>query len=165
MQLVVQGLDNASIHFKHLWGRHVLGFRPWTQCVQCLETKIEPAIKPGMSDGTYQLRDDQPFFYLCGVGQPDTKRAGKEFNRRFTNVHLAVRPRIGRVAAVGSVYGASFVIRDAEAIPIQQLRREDFPHLPEEHVRCRNFQFGYQTFAADLVGNQASQVVVRTHRQ
>ena len=47
-----------------------------------------------MKDGQYDLKDDLgDFFDLCGVGQPDSKRAGYNFKRKFTNVHLAVRPR------------------------------------------------------------------------
>jgi hypothetical protein len=164
MQLIVSGLDGAQPTFRHLWGRYIVGFRPWKHCIACFESKVESAIKPGMADGTYPLRDDLDLFYLCAVGQPETKKAGEDFKRKFTNVHLAVRPRRGSVAAIGSVYGATFVIKDAEAIPIQQLRPEEFPHLPEKHLRCKNFQFGYQTFAADLVGAAAPKEVVRKLR-
>jgi hypothetical protein len=70
------------------------------------------------------------FFYLCVVGQPDSKRAGYDFARKFTNVHLAVRPRKDSVASVGSVYGVAFKIKDAQAIPIKP-RPDGFQNLPE----------------------------------
>lgn len=66
-----------------------------------------------MKDGEYELDDTHAFFYLCGVGIRE---------RHNTNVHLAVIPRIGSVAAVGSVYGFTFMIRDAQAIQIKHLR-------------------------------------------
>ena len=165
MELIVSGLSEAPVPFLHLWGRYVTGFRPWKHCLACFESKTEAAVRPAMRDGVYALRDDLEFFYLCGVGQRHTKKAGPLFAQKRTNVHLAVRPRAGSVAAVGSVYGASFVIRDAEAIPIVALRQEDFPHLAEAHVRCKNFQFGYQIFETALTGDAAPQEIVRRLRE
>ncbi len=161
MQLTVNG--RAGAPFKHLWGRYVTGFRPWKHCIGCLETKQAVEITPKMTDGTYDLRDDLDLFYLCGVGQPDSKRAGAQFDRKHTNVHLAVRPRKGSVAAVGSIYGASFLIRDAQAIPITSLP-DGFMGLPKEHYRCKNFQFGYQMFEVDAAGDTVPREVVRKLR-
>jgi hypothetical protein len=163
MQLIVSGLDNAPIRFKHLWGRYVLGFRPWKHCIGCFESKIASSITPEMRDGLYDLKDEFGLFYLCGVGQPDSKRTDPGLLRRSTNVHLAARPRLGSVAATGSVYGVSFVLKDAEAIPIQSLP-EGFADLPREHYRCKNFQFGYQMFDAPEVGDNAPREVVRRLR-
>lgn len=71
--------------------------------------------------------------------------------RHNTNVHLAVRPSPGSVAAVGSAYGVRFSIQNAQAIPIQHpMLPESPPHgladLPQDHIRCKNFQFGCQVF-------------------
>lgn len=150
MQLIVSGLDAAEPKFKHLWGRYILGFRPQKHCIKCFKTKVARDITPSMKDGTYGLREDvADFFYLCGVGQPDLKRT-EEHLRRFTNVHLAMRPRAGSVAAVTSVYGVTFTITDAEAIPIQPLP-DDFQGLDKAHARCKNFQFGYQEYGVGSV--------------
>ena len=113
MRLIVTGLNDAVVPFKHLWGRYVLGFRPWKHCIQCFESNIAPEVTPNMKDGTYDLGDRSDLFYLCGVGQPDLKRAELHLLRRATNVHLAVRPLKGSVAAVGSVYGATFILKGA----------------------------------------------------
>src|SRR5271163_2171721 len=40
MLLTVSGLDAAPIRFRHLWGRYVLGFRPWKHCIGCFESKV-----------------------------------------------------------------------------------------------------------------------------
>lgn len=109
-----------------------------------------------MSDCEVELRDDLELFYLCGVGL-------KQSMRRETNVHLAVRPCPGSVASVGSLYGVCFTIENAQAIPIVPLA-EGWRGLPKQHVRCKNFQFGYQMFDVSEVGEAASREVVRKLR-
>jgi len=158
MKLIVSGLDAAPIKFKHLWGRYVVGFKPWTHCIQCFESHIAKMVSPTMSDGEYELNDAYPLLYLCGVGQDDLKRNGAEFKQGRTNVHLPVRPRKGSVAATGSVYGVTFTITDAEAIPIQSLP-DNFQGLPAKHARCKNFQFGYQMFNVDRVDGPVREIV------
>jgi hypothetical protein len=164
MLLTVSGLDAAPVRFLHLWGRYVLGFKPWEHCMRCFEGKEANAIRPSMKDGEYELSDDHRFLYLCGVGQRDSKRGRSDLAQRITNVHLAVRPRVGSVAAIGSVYGVSFIIRDAQAIPIEPLP-EGFQGLPSKHYRCKNFQFGYQMFDVDAVGEGAARDVVHQLRE
>jgi len=115
-------------------------------------------------NGEYPLSDTHGLFYLCGVGQPDSVRRGKDFAQKMTNVHLAVRPRQGSVAAIGSVYGVTFTIKDAQAIPIQPLP-DGFRGLPEKHSKCKNFQFGYQMFHTDIVGHGAPREVVYALRE
>lgn len=158
MQLTVTGLNAAPIRFAHLWGRYVYGFRPWTHCIKCFAAKTAKGISPAMTDGEFQLEDK--LFYLCGVGKKLSERRHPELARRFTNVHLAVRPKAGSVAAITSVYGVTFTIRDAEPIPIEPLASGDFPHLAEAHSRCKNFQFGYQMFEVGQVGTAASREIV-----
>jgi hypothetical protein len=77
-----------------------------------------------------------------------------EDSPRQTNVHLAVRPRKGSIAAIGSVYGVRFVIEDAQAIPIVKrdvLLASGSGPGPEHHVNCKMFQFGYQMFETDPI--------------
>lgn len=122
MKLTTTGLDDAPIRFKHLWGRYVNGFRPWKHCIQCLVSNTAKDVFPDMLDGSVELQDR--LFYLCGVGQVHSGHFEKrhpELSRRMTNVHLAVRPRKGSVAAIGSAYGVTFVIQDAQSIPIETL--------------------------------------------
>jgi hypothetical protein len=140
MKLVVSGMVHDSrTQFKHLWGRYILGFKPWTHCLNCFVTHKAKGVLPTMVDGEYQLDDSFELFYLCGVGWKD---------RRNTNVHLAVRPRLGSVASTGSVYGVQFTITDAQAILIRYLP-VGWRGLPDQHSQCKNFQFGYQMFNAD----------------
>jgi hypothetical protein len=162
MRLTVSGLDAASLRFKHLWGRYVHGFRPWTHCISCFACSKAADILPTMKDGSYELQDK--LFYLCGVGQDVSERLHPLLARRFTNVHLAVFPRVGSVASVGSVYGITFTIRDAQAIPIEPLTANDFPALEKSHYRCKNFQFGYQMFDVDPATLLETKVVVSRMR-
>ncbi|WP_263381619.1 hypothetical protein [Granulicella arctica] len=154
MKLVVSGLDNTRdpLRFRHLWGRYVLGVKPWKHCLEGLKTEVAKDVLPDMKDGEYELEDR--LFYLCGVGHAESKARGLTLNRKVTNVHLAVRPREGSVASIGSVYGVTFTIKGAHAIPIEPLPK-DFGGLPPEHYRCKNFQFGYQTFDVETVGDAA----------
>lgn len=158
MQLTVSGLDATLLpaRFDHLFGRYVYGFKPWKHCDDCLVANIAPAIHPTMKDGTFELEDR--LFYLCGVGHELSERLHPDLIRRLTNVHLAVRPRKGSVAAVGSVYGVTFFIKDAQAIPIETLP-PDFRGLPEKHLQCKMFQFGFQMFDVDEVSETPREIV------
>jgi hypothetical protein len=145
MKLKVSGLDAtvAPNKFEHLFGRYIYGIRPWTHCDRGLMASHETAISPTMKDNdNIQLKDE--LFYLCGVGNK-SKSLPAERQRKYSNVHLAVRPQIGSVASVDSLYGVTFTIEDAVAIPIQALP-DDFEGLPPAHARCKNFQFAYQMF-------------------
>jgi hypothetical protein len=153
MRLIVSGLENAPVKFKHLWGRYPYGFKPWNHCIQCFVSRAATEIHPEMKDGAIDLKDH--LFYLCGVGQ---ERSHPDFAQKVTNVHLAVRPRKGSVASMGSVYGVTFTIEEAQAIPIQPLP-DGFRGLKPVHTRCKNFQFGHQMFADDASGATAGEPV------
>ncbi len=166
MQLTVTGYSPDGPRFKHLFGRYVEGFKPWTHCDKCFIAKHAKGIVPGIEDGVYPL--DDHLFYLCGVAGPDPKSLRPQDARRRTNVHLAVRPRKGSVAAIGSVYGATFIITDAEAIAIRPPSAELMQavhdlELAEKHWRCKNFQFCWQHFNASAHDIRA-QNEVRTER-
>lgn len=164
MELSVSGV-NANHKFKHLWGRYITGFKPRRHCIQCFKTKCATSINPAMKDGIYPLRNDlSDLFYLCGVGQPDTLREGATWNQRHTNVHLAVRPRLGSVASINSVYGVTFTIKDAQVIPIRALPK-GFQSLPDRHTQCKNFQFGYQVFEVDEVGSFGPDEITEVRRK
>ncbi|RXH58904.1 hypothetical protein [Granulicella sibirica] len=156
MHLTISGLNTAPMKFKHLWGRYVHGFRPWKHCIGCLVSNTAPQIYPEMTDGSIELQDR--LFYLCGVGQERSEKLHPELARKITNVHLAVRPRKGSVAATGSSYGVTFTIQDAQAITIETLSA-DFQGLPKAHWRCKNFQFGYQMFDVDEVPRVPGEIV------
>ena len=149
--MTVSGMSRCTDKrgFKALFGRYVFGFNPWTHCKDCLESRTAREITPKMEDGKYILGDH--LFYLCAVGQKLSDKDHHDDWPRQTNVHLAVRPRKGSRAAVGSVYGVTFVIEDAQAIPIT---RRDVKLVsgsepaPAEHLNCKMFQFGYQMFEA-----------------
>jgi hypothetical protein len=160
MRLQVDGLDAAETRFKHLWGRYVIGFKPATHCARSFEYRVAAPVKPDMIDGSYDLDDSYELFFLCGVGVRELHN---------TNVHLAVRPKAGSVAAIGSVYGVRFTIQDAQAIPIKHPALLESPprgldSLEEGHLRCKNFQFGYQMFDVDEVGEAVTGIVVKKLR-
>jgi hypothetical protein len=150
MKLIVAGMKPGEQMFQHLWGRYVIGFRPWVHCIRCLWTKHAKAIRPTMSDGEYELDDSFGLFYLCAVGWKQ---------KHDSNVHLAIRPRPGSVACAGSVYGVTFTITDAQAILIKYLPK-GWRGLLDEQSQCKNFQFGYQMFDANEVGDTAPRRIV-----
>lgn len=146
--------------FQALFGRYLYGFKPWDHCDRCFVSRHEPQISPKMKNGSVELKDD--LFYLCGVGRSVSLNLHPHSARSSTNVHLAVRPRKGSVAAIGSVYGATFVIEDAQAIPIKVPSKE-FPALVNipKHSGCKMFQFAYQMFDVDEISLTKSQPVHR----
>jgi hypothetical protein len=160
MRLQIEGIASTKPLFRHLWGKYVIGFRPATHCQRSLVIRDEAQVRPTMIDGTYDLDDSYQLFYLCGVG----------FKKKHdTNVHLAVRPQTGSVAAVGSAYGVCFTIWDAQAIPIKHPTPLESPpsgldRIEKDHIGCKNFQFGCQVFDVDVVGEGAEGVVVTTLR-
>jgi hypothetical protein len=121
----------------------------WNHRLACFETKVASSISPQMRDGEYLLSDEHGLFYLCGVGQADAVRRGRELARKVTNVHLPVRPRRGSVAAIGSVYGVTLTIKDAQAIPIEPVARRlseptgEALSVQELSVRLPNVPSGY----------------------
>lgn len=169
MRMIVSGLNACTEKrcFTALFGRYVYGFNPWTHCDRCLKSRYATEINPAMIDRDYVL--DDHLFYLCCVGQDISSKSHPENWRRQTNVHLAVRPRKGSVAAIGSVYGVSFVIEDAQAIPI--VRRDVIlaagsDPIPDSHSNCKMFQFGYQMFDAGPISfkmNEPEQKGVMRH--
>jgi hypothetical protein len=155
MRLTISGLPPASSPdcFTALFGRYPYGYKPWDHCQRCFVARNENAISPTMQDGSLQLRDE--LFYLCAVGRDLSPNIHPHGARRSSNVHLAVRPRKGSVAATGSIYGTTFLIEDAEAIPILPPTRT-FPALlaldpahRDSHARCKMFHFAYQLFDVD----------------
>jgi hypothetical protein len=163
MEITVSGLDHNSSQFVHLWGRYVLGVRPWKHCQHTFEVKHATSIKPKMQNGTFPLIAEHDLFYLCGVGQEDSMKRGSQWNREFTNIHLAVRPKLGSIATIESLYGVNFTITDAKKIPIECLP-DNFMGLKREHARCKNFQFGFQMFDVQAVGDSAPHEIVRRLR-
>jgi hypothetical protein len=150
MELIVSGLPavTEANRFHALFGRYVYGFNQWDHCDRCFQARQERKVNPLMPNGPVELRDE--LFYLCGVGRDLSPNIHRHLARSSTNAHLAVRPRKGSVAAIGSVYGASFVIKDAEAIGIRPLP-DGFQGLPPKHSRCKMFQFAYQMFEVDTL--------------
>ena len=171
MRLIVSGLPPLTDpnHFHALFGRYVFGYKPWKHCDNCFVKRQEPQIHPKMSNDHFELKDH--LFYLCGVGRSLSKRVHPGLARNSTNVHLAVYPRKGSTAAIGSVYGATFVIEDAVAISIKAPSR-DFSALralsePQrtEHLRCKMFHFAYQMFDVDDISLTEGKPVHRLRQE
>lgn len=162
MQLTVSGLDSSipPLRFKHLWGRYVYGFKPWTHCIHCLKTNVAKGITPTMVDTKVDrpIQLEDRLFYLCGVGDKRSVRVHPKLEQRVTNVHIAVYPQKDSSVTVTSAYGVTFTIDGARRIEIQELP-VDFGGLPEKHYRCKNFQFGYQMFEVGEVSLVPGEIV------
>jgi hypothetical protein len=136
VRLEIRGMDKAAGRFVHLWGVYVSGFKADRHCMYCLKGKKEAGLHKAIEDCDIELATDSPYFYLFAMGRVP---------RHETNVHLAVRPQQGAVASLGSVYGATFTIRDAFALRVDRLP-DGWLGLGTDFTRCRNFQFGVQEF-------------------
>jgi hypothetical protein len=116
-------------------------FDPSHHCMDCLKGSRERRLHREIGDiESLELSNDWPYFYLCGLGRAP---------RRDSNVHLAVSPRQGAVASVGSLYGVTFTIHDALALRVDRLPKR-WMGLDKEFTDCRNFQFGVQQFGYKL---------------
>lgn len=136
MHLEVRGMEKATGRFVQLWGMYVTGFNSDKHCIYCLKGKKEARLHRAMEDDSFDLESDTRRFYLFAMGRVP---------KRETNVHFAVQHQPGAVASIGSVYGATFTIRDAAAIRVDRLP-DNWLGLPPKYTRCRNFQFGVQEF-------------------
>lgn len=129
-------LDGAGTRqFRFLWGKRVTGFYPHLHCARSLigSYTLEVNRDMGSGDRTIDL-GDADFFYLCGV----TKKWD-------TNLHLAVRPRLGARCSITAYNGVRFQILGGDAIAIPMLP-DGWRGLPTEFTRCRNFQFGVDRY-------------------
>lgn len=158
MKLAVTGMQDARDKYLYPWGFYVRGFKPWHHCFACFYGTQEKVIHKSMQDGTYDLPEPTSYFYLCGVA------SGPRRERRFKNLHLAVRPNRGSVATAQSVYGAVFTIYDAEEIVIQDPIR-DHPDLDESYAHCKNFRFAAQMYDAPQLGPGAPREPIRIPRE
>jgi hypothetical protein len=140
MLLEVRGMEQASQKFVQLWGIHVTGFQQEKHCQYCLKGRKEPQIHRDMASDDYILKNEAEYFYLFAMGREP---------RRHSNVHLVVKPYPGVVASIGSLYGATFTIRDARALRIDRLPKR-WLGLDDLFTTCRNFQFGVQEFGYHL---------------
>lgn len=148
MKLTVDGVEQATGKYQHLWGYYVRGFKPWEHCQDCFIGSLAKGIERDMKDGTVMLDKPMDYFYLCGVAMGSRKELGEK------NLHLAVRPKAGSQATIKSVYGPVFTIDDAEMIEIQPaLPITD--QLPKEYANCKNFRFAAQMYPADVLGPDA----------
>lgn len=151
MRLEVRGISNMKQTFVEVWGKYVDGFDSKKHCQACLkgrrETKLDNPLaclkgiqERGLGESldvlSVDLSNDYDYFYFCALGRAP---------RRATNVHLAVEPRPGSVASVGSLYGVTFTIYDAFAPRIDRLP-DRWMGLRPKYATCRNFQFGVQMF-------------------
>jgi hypothetical protein len=111
-----------------------------------------------MQDGSFDLLEPTGYFYLCGVA------SGPRTQRSKNNLHLAVKPKLGSVATIQSVYGPIFTIHDAEEICIQNPIL-NLPHLDRSYTECKNFRFAAQMYEATSFGPEARDKLIRTPRE
>lgn len=135
MELQINGLNLNANQFSSIWGRYVTGFNPAEHCQKCLN-KSGADIIEFATDVPIPLRTDAQYFYLCALGRPRSSAS---------NVHLVVKPQMGAIATVGSIYGVSFTIRDAVSIRINALPIR-WRGLTKRFTQCPNFQFAVQEF-------------------
>ena len=133
--------DGRLTGWRHLWMKHVVGFRPEVHCARCLVGPYDWAFGRAMPVNT----EVQPrkvvsgaVLYFCGVSLP---------TRWANNFHLAARPCPGAVLTVELWNGDSITFHGLERVPFDDAAaRRLYPDRPSEFLTCRNFQFGAQAF-------------------
>jgi hypothetical protein len=126
--------------FRFFWAKRVTGFDSSTHCAECLSGPRLSAVNKDLARGGRAIIQAPAgsLIYICGVASP---------RNWSNNFHLALRV-VEREQTVSQLYtGACVTVTNAVAIPIADAAaRRMYPHLPEEFLTCRNFQFGAQEF-------------------
>ena len=135
--------------FLSLWAFYVDAFNPDVHCQRCFHganaSNFNTRNACTDTDYLFDRIDAFPYLYLCGVG------AGKKDERHRTNLHFPLRYEAGAVAERITESGYRFVAEDAVALHIPELPA-GWNGLPEEHYRCKNFQFGVAYFGTSGLG-------------
>lgn len=129
--------------FLHLWAIYVRGFDPKHHCQRCLRGKISAKIRtratPIQEEIIFDETSDYQVIYLCGVAK------GRVADRRHNNLHLPLRPALGRQFELNTYNKYTITVKDAELLPIPLIG--DWWHgFSPAFTRCCNFRFGLSIF-------------------
>lgn len=129
--------------FQYLWAFYVKGYDPEKHCQPCFQgERVTDFCTPTARSGTvvrFDQMDRYPFVYVCGVG------IGPDQDRRFQNLHLPMRFKMGGVVEGMTYNGYAYVAENAELVDIPPLP-DGWHGLPLKHTRCKNFQFAVGAF-------------------
>jgi hypothetical protein len=129
--------------FRFLWAYYVNGFRPERHCQPCFKGRRVVEFCTGSASSGTPVRLDRmdryPYVYVCGVA------VGPQSTLRFNNFHFPLAFREGAVVEAETYNGYVFRVHNAVAVPIPPLP-SGWHGLPDEHTRCKNFQFAVAAF-------------------
>jgi len=129
--------------FRFLWAFYVNGYDPALHCQPCFRgcrvgafcTPTAESSRPVVLDRAHRY----PYVYVCGVG------TGPRGELRNKNFHFPLKLAEGEVAEATTYNGYRFRAENAIALPIPPLPN-GWEGKPDEHVRCKNFQFAVAYF-------------------
>lgn len=139
-------LTVQSDAYRYLWLKSVQGFNPAVHCARCLKGNYAPLlpfradrkIPAGLSASADLDAMAAPYFYLCGVT-----------SRYAENLHIAFAPDAASTIRYADTH-IVVVITGARQLPILPLSQDVIAaqKLDKSFWSCRNYQFGWHTFAA-----------------
>jgi hypothetical protein len=139
-------LTVKSEAYRYLWLKSVQDFNPSVHCARCLVgtyAKLLPfradrKIPAGLEAAADLDPTVAPYFYLCGVT-----------SRYAENLHIAFAPEPDSTIRYEDAH-IRVVITGARQVPILPLPQAviDAQRLTKPFASCRNYQFGWQMFAA-----------------
>lgn len=129
--------------FRFMWAFYVNGYDPESHCQQCFKGSRVDEFSTGtaVSGRPFELNrmDRYPFVYVCGVG------VGPKAELHSQNLHFPLKYSEGAVAEASTYNGYTFRAQNAVILPIPDLPL-GWHGKPEEHSRCKNFQFVVEYF-------------------
>ena len=129
--------------FRYFWAFYVNGYDPTQHCQPCLRGGRAPDFCTRTAESGRRVVLDRahrfPYVYVCGVG------TGPRADLRHKNFHFPLEPAPGEVAEATTYNGYRFRAENAVALLIPPLPA-GWEGKPDEHVRCKNFQFAVAYF-------------------
>jgi hypothetical protein len=124
--------------FRFLWAFYVNGYHRNLHCQPCFKgTRVTDFCTPTARSGQPVILDKldrYPYVYVCGVA------SGPTAERRDRNLHFPLQYLEGHVEEKTTYNGYTFRAHNAKALTIPPLPA-GWEGKPEEHTRCKNFQF------------------------
>ena len=135
--------------FKYFWAYYVDSYRPDKHCQECFIGAPVPQFNSTTAQVGVRFEldkiDKHAYVYVCGFA------SGPKNERYRKNFHLALRHAKGRSVSAETHGGYVVTAQNAVMLQIPTLPRDLLTDaqgnlLPEEHIRCRNYQFAVEVF-------------------
>ena len=140
--------DGAIAGFRYLWAYYVNGYRADKHCQDCFIGSPVPDFTTETARVGHAVslaRNEYKYVYVCGFA------AGPNSERYRRNFHLPLRYEEGKSVSAATYNNYIITAHNAVLLQIPALKPGTIKdslgvELPEEHIRCKNFQFAVEVF-------------------